>query len=190
MVRAFISIRDADLDFENSLVRITANRACPEIKLAGLSAGPFDEGNDYEVCFWVAQELVNLGIARFHAEEQLDVVKLGKIQWMERVQTARQISRLPEGFYPRLRRCIAETRKEIANNPEKMREFERMDQLTKDIVNSRLKKIVTFATSPAQTENSMRNLTVEERLLYEQLYQVINKWKTQILNHEEKETDG
>jgi len=190
MVRAFVSIRDADLDFENSLVRITANRTCPEIKLAGLSVGPFDEGSDYEVCYWVAQELVNSGVARFHAEDQLDVGKLGKIQWMERVQTAGQMSKLPEGFYPRLRRCIAEARKGMVNNPEKMREFERMDQLTKDIVNSRLKKIVTFATSPAQTESSMRNLTVEERLLYEQLYQVISKWKTQIMNHKEKETDG
>jgi DNA replication initiation complex subunit (GINS family) len=36
----------------------------------------------------------------------------------------------------------------------------------------------------------MRNLTVEERLLYEQLYQVISKWKTQIMNHKEKEIDG
>jgi hypothetical protein len=190
MVRTFISIRDADLDFENSLVRITANRTCPEIKLAGLSVGPFDEGSDYEVCYWVAVELVKLGAARFHAEDQLDVVKLGKIQWMERVQTAGQMSKLAEGFYPKLRRYIAEARKGIVNNPEKMREFERADQLTKDIVNSRLKKIVTFATTPVQTESSLRNLTVEERLLYEQLYQVINKWKTQILNHKEKETDG
>ena len=192
MGRAFMSIREADLDFENSLVHITANRSCPEIKLAGLTVGPFDEGSEYEVLFWVAEELVSAGVARFHAEDLLDVGKLGKIQWMERVQTAGQMSKLPEGFYPKLRRCIAETRKLVGNNPEKMRELERMDQLTKDIVNSRMRKIVTFATSPAQTESSMRNLTVEERLLYERLYHVINRWKSQILSPEEKEkeTDG
>jgi GINS complex protein helical bundle domain len=190
MVRAFASIRNADLDFENSPVRITANRSCPEIKLAGLSVGPFDEGNDYEVCYWAALELVKSGVARFHTEDMLDVAKLGKIQWMERVQTAGQMSKLPEGFYPKLRRYIAEARQEIANNPEKMREFERADQLRKDIVNSRLKKIVSIATTPVQTESTLRNLTVEERLLYEQLYQVINNWKTQILNHKEKETNG
>jgi hypothetical protein len=190
MVRAFISIRDADIDFENSLVRVTANRSCPEIKLAGLSVGPFDEGNDYEVCYWVAAELVRTGVARLHAEDQLDVAKLGKIQWMERVQTAGQTSKLPEGFYPKLRRYIAGARKGIANNPEKMREFERADQLTKDIVNSRVKKIVTFATAAVQTESTLRNLTVEERLLYEQIYQSINRWRTRILNHKEKETDG
>ena len=120
----------------------------------------------------------------------LDVAKLGKIQWMERVQTAGQMSKLPEGFYPKLRRYITGARQEIANNPEKMREFERADQLRKDIVNSRLKKIVSIATTPVQTESTLRNLTVEERLLYEQLYQVINNWKTRILNHKEKETDG
>ena len=190
MVRAFTSIRNADLDFENSIVRITANRSCPEIKLAGLSVGPFDEGNDYEVCYWVASELVKSGVARFRAEDQLGVVKLGKIQWMERVQTAGQMSKLPEGFYPRLRRYIAEARQGIVNNPEKMREFERADQLTKDIVNSRLRKIVSIAATSVQTESTLRNLTVEERLLYEQLYRVINNWKTQILNHREKELDG
>jgi hypothetical protein len=179
-----------DFIFENSPARIVANRNSPEIKLAGLSVGPFEEGNDYEVSYWVALELAKYGIGRFHAEDQLDASKLSKIQWTERVQTARQISKLPEGFYPKLRRYITTLREGIGNNPEKIREYERVDQLTKDIVNSRLKKIVSIASSPAQTENTLRNLTEEERLLYEQLFKVINNWKTQILNHEESNVDG
>lgn len=179
-----------DFIFENSPARIVANRNSPEIKLAGLSVGPFEEGNDYEVSYWVALELAKSGIVHFHAEDLLDASKLSKIQWTERVQTAGQISKLPEGFYPKLRRYITVLREGIGNNPEKMREYERVDQLTKDIVNSRLKKIVSIASSPAQTENTLRNLTGEERLLYEQLFKVINTWKTQILNHKESHVDG
>jgi len=182
MARA-ASMRMDSLDFifENSPVKVVASRNCAEIKLAGLSVGPFEEGNEYEVCYWVASELAKSGIVHFHAEEQLDTGKLGKIQWTERVQTAGQMSKLPEGFYPRLRRCLAELREGAANNPEKMREYERAVQLSTDIVNSRLRKIVSVASAPAQTESRLRDLTGEERLLYERLFSVINHWKTKVL---------
>jgi hypothetical protein len=183
-------IENLDFIFENSPVRIVANRSSPEIKLAGLCIGPFDEGGDYEVPYWVAVELSKSGLAHFHSEDMLDSSKLSKIQWTERVQTAGQVSSLPEGFYPKLRRLIRTLREGIGNNPEKIREYERVDQLTKDIVNSRLKKIVSISSSPAQTENALRNLTDEERLLYAQLFKVISKWKTQIMNHKETSTDG
>lgn len=176
-----MKIDSLDFVFENSPVRIVASKNCPEIKLAGLSVGPFEEGNEYEVCHWAASELVRFGMAHFQAEDELDGGKLGKIQWTERVQASGQISKLPEGFYPKLRRCLAELREGVANNPEKMREYERAGQLTRDIVNSRLKKIVSIASAPAQTESRLRDFTGEERLLYEQLFSIINHWKTKVL---------
>ena len=183
-----ISTRIANLDFnfENSLARIIANRNCPEIKLAGLSVSPLEEGNEYEVYRWVALELEKSGVAHFREEEQLDAARLNKIQWTERVQTPGQISKLPEDFYPKLRRCISEIKEAVAKDPEKMREYERVRQLTQDIVNSRLKKIVSIASGPAQTENTLRNLTGEEKFLHERLYRLINQWKTQILEYEEE----
>jgi len=179
--KASMRMDSLDFVFQNSPVKVVANRNCSEIKLAGLSVGPFEEGNEYEVIFWVASELARSGIVHFHAEDQLDTAKLGKIQWTERVQTAGQVSKLPEGFYPKLRRCLSELREGAASNPEKMREYERADQLTMDIVNSRLKKIVSIASAPAQTESRLRDFTAEERLLYERLFSVINHWKKKIL---------
>jgi len=180
-----IKIESLDFIFENSPVRIVANRSCPQIELAGLSVGPFEEGAEYEICHWIASELVKSGLAHFHAEDQLDVAKLGKIQWTERVQTAGQISKLPDGFYPQLRRCLVEMRDGVGNSPEKMREYERAGHLARDIVNSRLKKIVSIASASAQSESGLRNLAGEERLLYEKLFRVINQWKTLILEHKE-----
>jgi DNA replication initiation complex subunit (GINS family) len=100
------------------------------------------------------------------------------------VQTIGQILRLPEDFYPRLRRYLASLRKEASKSPEKMIENEKARQLTRDIVNSRLKKIVSIASAPAQTEQTLKNLTVEERFLYDELYEFINQWRTQILEYE------
>ncbi len=181
-MRVLASIRNADFSFENSPVRVIANRSCPEIRLAGLTIGPYEEGNDYEISYWIASELVRLGIAHYRSEDLLDAARLSKIQWTERVQTSGQMSKLPEGFYPKLRRYLSEIREGMANSPEKMREYERADHLSRDVVNSRLKKIVSLASAPAQTEGSLRNLTAEERFFYDRLFKIINIWKSQILN--------
>jgi hypothetical protein len=84
-----------------------------------------------------------------------------------------------------LRRCLVEMRDGVGNSPEKMREYERAGHLARDIVNSRLKKIVSIASASAQSESGLRNLAGEERLLYEKLFRVINQWKTLILEHKE-----
>jgi len=182
-----MNIESLDFNFEHSLVRIIANRNCPEIKLAGLNVGPFEEGNEYEVQFWVAQELEKAGIVRFRGEERLDTTKLHKLQWTERVQTAGQISRLPEDFYPKLRRYLDDLEENTAKDPEKLREYEKGKQLSKDILNLRLKKIVSLASVPLQTEQLLKNFTGEERLLYEQLRKLIDEWRTRILECTETE---
>ena len=180
-----MKIANLDFSFENSLLKIVANRNCPEIELAGLKVGPFEEGNEYEVQYWIARELVKSGIARFREEQMLDAAKLYKIQWKERVQTTRQISKLPEDFYPKLRRYLVELKEEITKKPEKMREHEKVKQLTQDIINSRLKKIVSLASSPAQTEQILKNFTGEERFLYKETFTLISEWRTQIIKNGE-----
>ena len=176
-------IRNLDFRFENSLVKITANRNYPETKLAGLNIGPFEEGNEYEVYYWIAQKFAESGIVHFREDDCLDATKLYKVQWKERVQIAGQISDLPEDFYPRLRRYLTNIKEEITK-PEKMHEYEKATQLAWDIVNSRLKKIVTLSSGPAQTDQVLKKFTEEERLIYEQLGKIINKWRTQILEYE------
>ena len=179
-----VQIEKMDFCFENSLVRVTADRNYPEIKLAGLSVGPFEEGNEYEVYYWIAQELAASGIAHFREDEGLDATKLYKIQWKERVQIAGQISELSEDFYPRLRRYVSSVKAEIAEHPEKMQDYEKAKHLAWDIVNARLKKIIALSSGPAQTGQIQKKFTCEERFIYEQLGKIITEWKAQILDFE------
>ena len=172
-----------DFCYENSLVRIVANRNCPEIKLAGLTVGPFDEGNEYEVYFWVAKELANAGLVHFREDDLLDSTKLFKVQWREGVQVPGQISELPDDFYPKLRRHLAALKQE-ATQPEKISEYQKTQHLAKDVVNSRLRKIVSLSAAPAQSEQVLKKLSNEEKILYEQLVKAISEWKTKILEAE------
>ena len=179
-----VQIKNLDFCFENSLARIIADRNHPEIKLAGLSAGPFEEGNEYEVYYWIAQKLAETGIAHFREDDTLDATKLYKIQWKERIQIAGQISELTEDFYPKLRRYLANIKAEIAKHPEKVQEYEKAEHLAWDIVNSRLKKIVALSSGPAQTDQMLKKFTCEERFIYKQIAKVINVWKAQIIEIE------
>jgi hypothetical protein len=180
-----INIGNMDFSFKHSLVKIIANRNCPEIKLVGLNIGPFEEGNEYEIPFWIAQELEKAGIARFREEERLDTAKLYKMQWTERVQTVGQISKLSENFYPKLRRYLEDLKEEASKTPEKLREYEKSRHVAQDLVNSRLKKIVSLASAPPQAEQTLKNFTNEERFLYEQLNKLVLEWKTRILECKE-----
>ncbi len=179
-----LKIRNLDFRFENSLVKVTADRNYPEIKLAGLSAGPFQEGNEYEVYFWVAQELAAAGVAHFRAEDSLAATDIYKVQWKERVQIAGQISELPEDFYPKLRRYLLGIKQEIARQPEMVREYEKATHLAWDIVNARLKKIIALSAGPTQTDQVLKKFTSEERLIYDQLGKMITEWRAQILAYE------
>jgi DNA replication factor GINS len=178
-------ISTLDFCYENSPVKIVANRNCPEIKLAGLTVGPFDEGNEYEVYFWVAKELAQAGMAHFREEEILDSTKLFKAQWKEGVQVPGQISELPEDFYPKLRRFLQELKTQATQSQqsEKYQECDRVKHLARDIVNSRLKKIVSLAAGPGQSEQVLNKLTKEEKIVYEQLVKIISEWKAKILEN-------
>ena len=179
-----MKIKDFDFCFENSIVRIVADKNNPEIKLGGFSIGPFAVGNEYEVFYWVGQELEKAGIAHFRLEDRLDVTKLYKVLWKESNQIAGQISELSDDFYPELRRYLLNIKGEIAVNPEKVHEFERARQTARDIVNFRLKKIILLAAGPIQTDQTLKKITPEERVIYNQLSKMINDWKTQIIEFE------
>jgi len=173
-------IEDADTLFENKPIKVIAVRSAPKTVLAGLTVGPFEEGNEYEVRYWVARELEKAGIAH-PREETLNASRLYPILHRERIQPVSSLYSLPEDFYPRLRRVIRDLKKASKNNPEKMKEYEYVRQLSKDIVSCRLKKIVSLASTLGQKGQMLRNLTVEEQALYEALDKIISEWRREIL---------
>ena len=177
---AMLSIKDADYLFENKPSRVVAIRDFSKIELAGLTVGPFKEGNEYELKYWVAKELEKAGIVRLR-EETLTASRLYPILHRERIQPVSSLSSLPEDFYPRLRRILESLRKASRSSPDKMREYEYVEHLSKDIISCRLKKIISLASTPGQKSQVIRNLTVEELALYEELNRLISEWRSEII---------
>ena len=145
--REHMSITDADFKFENTVVKVIGNRNEGKIELAGLKIEPIEEGREYEVRFWIAKKLEDAGIVRFRGEDMLDVVKLHKIHWKERVQPANRVSPIQDDFYPKLRRYLSRLEEDSKKDSEKLKEREKSARISHDIVNCRVKKIVSLAAS-------------------------------------------
>ena len=178
-------IRDADFVFQNMHVKVVANRDSPKIDLPGVEVGPFNKGKEYEVRFWVAVELKKAGIAHIRIEEPLDLMTLNKIHWKENVQSSQRVTSLPEDFYPKLRSYLEELNEKAIKKSEYRGDYEKARKLSDDITRTRLKKIVSLASSP-RSRQIWGNLTKEEQVLYDYLYETISNWRTEILKNQEE----
>jgi DNA replication initiation complex subunit (GINS family) len=68
-----------------------------------------------------------------------------------------------------------------------MAEYDKIVRLSQDIVNCRVKKIISLASAPAQTDQFLKSLAVEERALYDHLYNIIAEWRNEILKGGEED---
>lgn len=185
--KSLTGIREVDFTYENQPIKIIANRNHPEIELTGTKIGPFEEGREYDVKYWIAHELERAGIAHIRPEEQLDLRKLNNIHWKESgIVHAKQLSSLEADFYPKLRRYLANLRRNSIGNTEKSFEYQKAARMAQDIVNCRLQKIVSLASSPDQTNQIQKDMATEERILYESLHNFIHEWKTSIIKETEE----
>lgn len=181
---ALSSIVDTDLEFQNSMVKIVALGNLQELNVAEATIGPLEEGKEYEVRYWIASELVKAGYARFYEDVPLTFASLNKIHWREtKLQTGRQISPLPEYFYPKLRRYLEELRQSASRDASLAVEYAQALRLARDIINCRLKKIVNLATYPP-AESILRSLSKEERCLFDNVCTMVSEWESKILKTE------
>jgi hypothetical protein len=179
------TVDDIDFDFENSQVRIILTREIPEgSRLAKISSAKI--GQEIEVPYWTARELVQLGYAKFRDEDRLDYNALSKIHWRETIPASRQLPALQPAFYCLLRRHLSELNLLSRQDQVKLRELERTESLVRDIVNVRIRKIVSLAASPTPSEELLQGLTYEERALYSILNKTIEEWKAKLLKLEPK----
>lgn len=177
----FHAIEDADLEFQNSMVKIVALGSLQEFSVAETTIGPFEEGKEYEMRVWIALELIKAGYARFYDEDSMTFTSLNKIHWREtKLQSGRQISPLPEFFYPKLRRYLEDLKSKTANDPSIAVEYAQASRLAQDIVNCRLKKIINLATY-SQTEGVLKALSKEERCIFDSADNVISEWSSKVL---------
>jgi hypothetical protein len=180
----FEAIENVDLEYQNSMVKITALGSLQELSVAQTKVGPLVEGKEYEMRFWIAQELVKAGYARFYDDVSMKLSSLNRIHWMEtKLQSGIQISPIPDYFYPKLRRYLSELKKGLASDASLAGEYSKASRLAQDIVNCRLKKIVNLATY-SLTESILKSLSREERSMFDSVTAMVSEWGSKVLKIE------
>jgi hypothetical protein len=179
-----MTVGDIDFDFENTQTRVVLTREVPDTspRIAKMSSARV--GQEIEVPYWSARELVQLGYARFRDEDILNYNTLSKIHWRETIPASRQLPALQTNFYCLLRRHLSDLREQSKQDQVRLRELERTESLVRDIVNCRIRKIVSLAASPTPTEEILQGLAFEERVLYTVLNRTIEEWKSKLLGQE------
>jgi len=176
------SVDDVAFDFEDTSTKIIVSRKIQELKVAGVNIGPAEEGRELETRFWIASHLVSAGLANFHEDDLMNFNVLYKVHWKEtKLQTGRMISSLPENFYPKLHRYLRRLREKAVSDATRANEYANALRLNQDIVDCRLRKIVSLSASPTQTEDVLQKLSKEEQILYNSLHSIVSEWRTKIL---------
>ncbi|MCW4032935.1 MAG: hypothetical protein NWF08_06040 [Candidatus Bathyarchaeota archaeon] len=140
-----------------------------------------------ELAYWIGEELVNSGIAKFREEDILNMAKLSKIHWRETIPTSRQIPSLQKNFFFMLRRFLRRMNEESKTDSSKMLDYEKAMNLARDIVNCRVRKIISIAATSASASEMIENMAAEEIELYEILNSIINEWKNGLIKMEDNQ---
>ena len=181
------TLEDLDFDYEDSPIRVIPLTSLQEVNIADTTVGPLEEGKEFETHYWIAEELVKAGYARFREDDLLTYVTLNKFHWREtKLQQGLQISPLPDHFYPKLRRFLSAARERSSIEPTAATQYLQGTRLAQDIINCRLRKIVNLAASPTRATSVMQALTKEECILFEKVRIAVDEWEKRLLDIEAK----
>jgi len=174
---AMSSAGEVSFDFENSQVRLVALRKIPEVETAGLRIEETEAGRDLTVSLWIAWELIEAGLARM-ADEGVSGEEWTKIHYRERFQPLGQPSPLPDDFYSKAYAAFKREAKSVIGDPSRLKNLDRMKGWFRDILESRISRIVRLASAEASPQ--IRALQPEEAALYKELNAIVSSWRKEM----------
>jgi len=170
-----MSFGDVHIEFENSTVKV---RAVKPIKLRVCGRDlEANAGSEIEVLYWIALKLSEAGLAKPADQAKMDLIQLSKIHWRETVPVTRQISAIGKDFYFKVREYLLDLRAMSSTDGAKLIELQKAMGLFEEILNCRIRKILSIAAAGAESEEVLKNLTPEERILLDGVSSEVGAWK-------------
>ncbi|RLE52233.1 MAG: hypothetical protein DRJ33_04270 [Candidatus Methanomethylicota archaeon] len=175
------AIRAQDLSYEEAQVDVVFIKPCPQVKVAEEVLGPFNEGVETKLPLWLAMSLANQGIVRLRQDSSRSLVELSKSAWRE--ERSDTLLPVDPDFYSRLRSYLKELKLKVEKSPSQqaLNEQRQAEIKANDLVNCRLQKIVKMALDKNPPKNLVDNMTTEEKVFFNSLRELIEKWRGLIL---------
>jgi hypothetical protein len=161
------------MKYENAEVKLRALKKLPRIQTPGIELAEVQEGHEFVTWFWVAQELVEAGLAEY-SEEAVTQTEWTQVHFKERLNPAGPPGPLPDNFYSRAYQSfnLAKLDKDKASD------LSRMRARFRDVLESRIGRIARMASAEADSPTSP--LQKEEEQLYEKVHRLILAWREDI----------
>ena len=142
--------------------------------------GPFEKGHEYRMTRWIAEQLKIEGILEIKDAQPVTNTEISKILWREVRSSV--LTKLSERFYPRLRNYLHFLRQQASKTgkPMAMREEEQALQNLRDLLNSRLQKILRLTQAASPPTTALEGMTPEEKELYQQVREIIDSWTEEL----------
>ncbi len=159
------------LRFENSTVKVIVVKDHPKIEVGKRSIGPFVEGREMSLRLWEAAELVQSGIVKYKEETKFDISELYKQTWSE--SNKPQLQQIDPNFYQKLRMYYSDPNVEDS-------EKRKVEDMVTDLVSQRLSKILKIALRGGSRSEMTKNMTEEEKWLYDRLNSLLRSWEREL----------
>ena len=154
--------------FENNPLKVIVIKDYPKIQIGTRTLGPFVEGREMSLRLWEAAELVQQGVVRYKEESKLNVSELYKQSWSEANKP--QLQQIEPNFYQKLRMYYKDPSVEDS-------EKEKVEGNVTDLMSQRLSKILKIALKGGSRSEMVKNMTEEEKWLYDRLNSLIRSWE-------------
>ncbi len=176
-VPAGLSVDVNLLDYENAPVKLVALRKTPKIETPGLTLDEVDERKEFSVPLWIAEILVESGLAKY-GEEGLTAEEWTSTHFKERFNPGGPPSALPKDFYAKAYISLRLAAKAAEGDTAKTEQLNRLHARFREIVESRVGKVTRIATTESSPQPGI--LQPEEQRLYGELEHAISEWRREI----------
>ena len=139
-----------------------------------------EANNEVDVPRWLAQELSKAGLAKLSPEEKVTIEELARLAFLETrtIGTASTLQKLPSEFYVKVKHEIEVSLNELSRNPSSktIEKYRKIEMFVRDIVRSRLRKILSLVLTVEEPKDVIVKLTPEEKTLYRVLRDIVKFW--------------
>ncbi|MGB9728359.1 MAG: hypothetical protein ACP5GU_01570 [Thermoprotei archaeon] len=172
----------AKLEFDLYLVKVKIIKPTCKLEYGGISINSANPGEVIEVPRIIADTLLKDGYCEL-AQPEITLDVLNKIVFAE--EKTKELKKLDPYFYQKTKWMLSLMEKGYIKSSE--HDIKRYKQLLTDLEERRLRKILTLIPLK-EVPQITDKLTVEERIFYDKLVKIINRWRINLMN--DGELDG
>ena len=169
------SLNRINFIFRNTEISTECIQNCEAITILGESFGPFEQGKNYRLKFFLALPFIENNILKVASSEKCDNIDVQRYAIAEK-DNQQIVQRENDFFLNRIREFQFFLEKEIKDGIRPFIDSDRFNSYLSNIIDSRLLKLLRMSRSELSLADE-KKLTSSEKLLFDLIYKYIKTWR-------------